>query len=295
MIQQAAVITFPGHVFQTVRCLQSIQAHYPEYRTITVIWDDFSIEHWPGYHNDLQSLLYQHSPGLDIVYCRFSELPGLDPVPSGWWRQQLVKLHLDRLLTNDSWFVVDGDVFFETRCDIDKQLPLTIQVDAGHEYIKLVENYVQTLLGLIDVRFDHAGRLAVTNPIPFRPLTRDLLQGLRHYVEGRFSENFLALHVQWFRNQNIVAWESPPRHMAMSEWELIEHYRRGVLKQTLPAVAIGSGWPREQDLANIDNPGGLFRHSYERDHEIGAEWFRAQGINVPSDVWQRLEAWAKQR
>lgn len=285
------VLTFPGHFFQTALCLQSLLRHYPEYsNNITVIADDVQCKPWSDYIDDLSIYL---GPGYKIV--PVSSISKIRDCVAGWWRQQLIKLTLDRILPGDQWFVVDGDVIFRSRCNVAQCVPVTRRYDADSRWSKMCVNYVQNLLGTeFGIMHDQTDAV-ITSPVPFRHLDSNLLCDLRRYVELRFGGDFVDLHMRWFDDQTIVADIDPPDRWVMSEWELIECYRRMVRAEIWPYKDIGSGYQITDELDSADPAQEIFVHSYLRDSSIGMHWFHEQGVSIPDLIWQKSLAWYEER
>lgn len=285
------VLTFPGHFFQTAACIKSLQQHHPEHTgTITIIADDVQCAPWVTYVQDLA----EHT-AVDCEIIPITALPGIRDCVAGWWRQQLVKLTLDRVLPDTEWFVVDGDVIFRSRCPVVNCVPISRRSDATTRWAIMCVNYVQALLGTEQGIMHDQGRPVTTSPVPFRHLTSSLLTALRQHVETRFQGVFLDLHLQWFQDQTIVADIDPPTRWVMSEWELIECFRRLVLDLQLPLCEFGSGYQIDVDTSKIclDNP--IFVHSYRRDAEISPEWFHNEGIAIAPNIWRNMLAWYEAR
>lgn len=282
-----AVLTFPGHFFQTALCIQNLLLHYPECTDrITVIADDVQCEPWAGYVSDLRHYLGSCYPVVPV-----SALPQISRCVAGWWRQQLVKLTIDQILPGTQWFVVDGDVIFRSRCDVQDCVPISRRYDATSRWSQMCINYVRGALGTNQGIMYDQDQPVTTSPVPFRHLDRDLLQALRGHVESRFNSDFVDLHLGWFQDQTIVADIDPPTRWVMSEWELIECFRQMVLGQRLPYHELGSGYQTDVDLDNADHSNGIFLHSYQRDTVIGRTWFRDQGVAVPDPIWQQAQTW----
>ena len=283
------ILTFPGHFFQTVLCLRSVVNLYPDCaETVTVVADDVQCEPWINYVQDLpQTLGSVHKVNIVPV----STLPLIRDCVAGWWRQQLVKLTIDQILPDFRWFVVDGDVIFRSRCDVENRVPISRHYDALNRWSQMCVNYVRGVLGTDQgIMHDH-DQPVITSPVPFRHLDRDLLQALRDHVESRFHGDFVDLHLGWFQDQIIVADIDPPTRWVMSEWELIECFRQMVLGQQLPYHELGSGYQTDVDLDRVNESNGIFLHSYQRDTVIGGTWFRDQGIAVPDPIWQQAQTW----
>jgi len=281
------VLTFPGHFFQTALCIQSLLHYYPECTDrITVIADDVQCEPWSGYVSDLRQYLGDLYPVMPV-----SALPQIRDCVAGWWRQQLIKLTIDQILPGTQWFVVDGDVIFRSRCDVQDRVPISRRYDATSRWSQMCINYVRGALGTDQGIMHDQDQPVITSPVPFRHLDRDLLQALRSHVESRFHGNFVDLHLGWFQDQTIVADIDPPTRWVMSEWELIECFRQMVLDQRLPYHELGSGYQTDVDLDTVNGSNGIFLHSYQRDTVIGGTWFRDQGIAVPDPIWQQAQTW----
>jgi hypothetical protein len=282
-----AVLTFPGHFFQTALCIQSLLRHYPDYtNTITIIADDVQCEPWVSYISDLRDFYQDRFEVIET-----STLCKIPDCVAGWWRQQLIKLTLDQILPGHEWFVVDGDVIFRSRCEVADRVPISRRYDPASRWNQMCVNYVRGVLGTDQGVLHDQDQPVVTSPVPFRCLDRDLLQCLRGHVESRFSSHFVDLHLGWFQDQTIVADIDPPTQWVMSEWELIECFRQMVQGQRLPYHDLGSGFQIDADLEKIRDEHGIFLHSYKRDAVIGPSWFRDQGLAVPDPIWQRALAW----
>jgi hypothetical protein len=287
----AVVLSYPGHFHQTQLSIKSLMKFYPETQQITFVLDDIQTEPWPSYVDDHVSAV-SNLLTIPFEVLTTSQMPDIKKCFSGWWRQQLVKLTLDRLVPGDQWFVVDGDVIFQTRSDIQDTVPVSFRYQPDQNYSILSCNYVKTLLGISRGNLTCRGTAVGTNPIPFRWLTRDLLAGLRAHVESRFGQEFVAMHLAWFRNQTIVYDCNPPTKLAISEWELIECYRRFVLGIQLPFTEPGSGYPLYTEINDLKQKQDIFLHSYLDDAEIDLTWLQ-QHLEVEPDTWVRSAEWLR--
>lgn len=286
------VLTFPGHFFQTALSIKSINRWYRP-QTWAIIIDDLSSVVWDSYEQDFVSYLKTEFPWLKFSLHRTSDYPQLHRCVSGWWRQQLVKLTLDTIVDNDEWFVVDGDVVFDAVCDVKNVIPISFRTQGPNSPLAVLGmNYVRNLLGITQGSLTVNNEYVLTNPIPFRWLTAHLLQQLRLHVEQRYNnKNFVELHLDWFDDQTILAFEDPPQRMIMTEWELIECYKQYVLDMKLPLVEMGSGYPLYMHTSELMGQPGLFRHGYIRDASIDRKWLECQNISVSDDIWQRCSDW----
>lgn len=290
----AVIITFPGHFFQTHLTVDSVARHYPEIEHITFVLDDVDAGPWTQYQQDFASAM-QDRCRVPHRYILVSDLDPINTCVAGWWRQQLVKMTLDQILPDQRWFVVDGDVIFDTRCEIQDRLPISYSFNAATNWGKMSMAYVRDVLGIEKGYLEEGNRAAVTSPVPFRYLDRDLLVRLRQHVSHRFDKDFVRCHLDWFENQTIVADIDPPNRWVMTEWELIESFRRHVLGVQLPFAEVGSGYALDIDTSDKQEGKNLFRHAYQRDTEIGREWFRYLTIDADEITWQRSESWYRCR
>jgi hypothetical protein len=286
----AAVLTFPGHLFQTVLSVRSLQLHYPEIEHFSFVLDDVEKTPWQDYEQDfVEQISAESTRPFDIF--RTSDLTLIKTCVAGWWRQQLVKCCLDQILSGDAWFVVDGDCVFETRCEVRQRVPITRRHSRDSRFSIMSKRYVRTLLGIRQGHLEDQGDWVCTNAVPFRLLDRPLLEQLRDHVQQRCHKEFVELHLDWFRDQNIVADHDPPDRMTMSEWELIECFRRYVQGQFWPFADIGSGYSMHIDRGAIAQQQDVFRHAYQWDAEIGQARFEALGVAAPDTVWQHCVQW----
>ena len=290
----AAVLTFPGHFWQTLLCVRRLHQHYPELESLSFVLDDVEKDPWLTYVADFRHHILEAWSG-PIRIITTSAMPVINSCVAGWWRQQLVKLTLDMWLPDQQWFVVDGDVIFASRCDIQQQVPISRRGDHDSRWSKMAVNYVRDLLGQGPGYLTCDGQPVITSAVPFRWLDREFLRGLRHHVEALWGGGFLELHHQWFADQTIVADIDPPDRWVMTEWELIECYRRWVLEESWPMHEVGSGYPIDVDIRDKQAGRDLFYHAYRRDSEIGADWFAQQGLTIESDRWHESERWYNYR
>jgi len=285
-----AVLTFPGHTLQTTLSIKSLIEH-AGVDAITVLVDDIAARSWSTYTEDLKSWLTLRFPRQSFDFVPYSRLDFQD-CPSGWWRAQLVKLYSDVLLPDwDEWLLVDGDVIFEKWIPIKDTTLYTTSTPGKHTPVAVLhQNYVKNLLGIDQGHLEVDGRYVATSPVPFRVLDKNLLLGLRKHVESRFGSTLLDLHLQWFRDQTIIAYEDPPQRMIMTEWELIECYRTYVCQLNSVFVEAGSGYELGKDLSSFKDP-ILYRHSYQRDSDISLDWFQQEIGEIPNSLWQDINDW----
>lgn len=286
----AVILTFPGHFFQTHLCVQSMLEHYPEITRLSFVLDDVQANPWHSYRDDFTDAILGKIDRSCQILCS-SAVSKINVCVAGWWRQQLIKLTLDQILSDDKWFVVDGDVIFQSRCEVQNLVPISRTYDADDRWSKMCELYVKGVLGIGQGVMLDQDQPVITSAIPFRYLDRALLSHLRQHVESRFKGDFVDLHLQWFADQTIVADIDPPTRWVMSEWELIECFRRMVQGQILPYKDLGSGYQIDVDISGLDSNSDMFLHSYLRDTSIGPQWFQDRDILVDDNIWQKSLAW----
>jgi hypothetical protein len=268
-IDQVVVTTFPGYFFSTVLCLRSVQQYVPDV-PISIIIDDFGLDAWPTYVQDCQDYISSQLPDQSIQYHLFSQIATVDRARAGgWFRQQLIKLHLDQILDTDHWLLIDADVVLKAPPDTDSvpSLPrLPGPIDIGNRL------YVKHMLGTATPWLDceTESKFLCTSGIPIRYLSRDLLTQLRRRVEQVHNRNFLDLHQELISQQQLVAFDPDSNKMVMSEFQLIEYFRNRCHWQPLP---IRSGAPE-------------FDHTSIKDWNHPCCYFA--DMQIPDHYWKKL-------
>jgi hypothetical protein len=284
-----AITTWPGYFFQTALCIRSIIKHFPS-RPIHIIVDtNHSNGHpiaspWPNFESDLKQYIQQQNLQLpEIVWHTVNEVPSIDQSNVGWWRQQLVKMCLDQYLPGDSWLVVDADIIFNGYPDFDK-----VPVIVDHLYARendpiTVGNrmYVKHMLGS-DHRITYNGYPACCSGVPFRQLNRLLLTQMRAHVENLHQIDFVKLHVDLCSRGKIVGYDPECKSMVMSEFELIEIYRKYFTDHPLPIHLVPGTHTYTLEIRNA----GVYRHSSLKDWTLGKDWLQEQGLQISDDHWQ---------
>ncbi len=266
-IDRVVITTFTGYFFITVLCLQSVKK-YLSHLPIDIIIDDFDLKHWPTYVDDCKQYLVDQFPDLDINFVVFSQLPHVDDARhGGWFRQQLIKLHLDQLVSDNNWLSVDADVVFKEYPATDI-IPVTRKsadaIDTGNrKYVKYMLSVERPYLG-------HSNEHLCASGVPFRYLTRDLLTQLRQHVEKIHNKNFLQLHIDLMKSGEIVAYDPSMQRMVMSEFQLIEIYRDQFC----------------HDNFNIQTSTSAFDHDSIKDWQRDRLWFESQGVPITDQHWQ---------
>lgn len=273
-LDRIVITTFPGYFFTTVLCIRSIRQYFPNL-PIDIVVDDINIDSWPSYVDDVKQQLIQEFPDLNFV--QFSQIPILSSndfnymLISGWFRQQLVKLHLDQLVTDNTWLVVDSDVIFH-------ELP-EIETVSIHDYPDTVNKindgnrrYAGYMLGTDTPFVGPEKEHWEVSDVPYRVLTRDLLVSLRTHVEQQHLTNFLNLHNSLIFSKKIDAHGD---NMTMSEFHLIEVFRNQYCPNQIQMIG---KYPRSN-----------FLHSNVKDWTRSPDWFESQNITVPDNIWNLLQ------
>ena len=265
MRPEALVITtYPGHFYLTATTIQSYLKHNQSL-PIVVIADDLSEWAWPSYAYDCATTY-----GCEIVSARtLQKLHKFAHAP--WYRQQMIKLHLDQILPFDSWLSVDGDIVFVE--------PLRVLADyythsPGGDIQKKQNAYVSRVLGLDKVGiWAYGQQLCMSNP-PIKHLNKNLLIQLRDHVQKLHQTDMFDLHLTLMGHEYSV-----------SEWELIENFKCHVLQKDLQLVKYNTHLIGNSQQTR---PKHCCLTCYSTDQEIGLGWFERQGIAVSDTIWQRL-------
>jgi len=230
--ERIVITTFPGYFYSQIKCLRSIQQYAAGF-PIDIIVDDFETKHWPSYVSDCDQYISATFPDVDIQFHRFSDFPGMELVKTGgWFRQQLVKLYLDKFVDSNSWLLVDADVEFIEPIRLD-----TISATVSRDTDPIGQgnrHYVKFMLGTDQPWAVNENEYWCMSSVPFRYITKDLLTDLRHCVENRHSQSLFDLHLDLFEQQQLVAFDPTGDSMIMSEFQLIEIFRHRYYHSPLP-------------------------------------------------------------
>jgi hypothetical protein len=285
-MKTAAVITYPGHFFQTRMCLDSLKFFYPDIKKFFLVYDEKTIEYWPDYVADMQQFYNCSNIDLPLEFVSFSQVdPLISSCPIGWYRQQLTKCCLDRVLPGESWFVVDGDVIFDERIDIKNVTPAQNRPMTDDSMTVMILNYIKTALGITQHPLVQGDRFFVTSSIPFRELKKSTLTKLREIVSENLSGDFVARHVEMVYNQQLIVYSDTPTALIMHEWELIEAVNQLIDPVNSPIVELSAGYDTMQHTSYKQPV--RYRHGYYKDAELPIEWLRAQFVDFPEQYWQK--------
>jgi len=260
---------------------------------VTVIVDDLSRHCWPGYVAQCEDFYNTLTPLVRVV--RVSQLPEASTYnqpTAGWLRQQIVKLHLDKLIEYPVWFFTDGDVQFHFPAPFDS-VPYTITNRTDD--IRPRQNlYVTRMLDIpnpgIVAQHPHmnwapdcTAQVCVSNP-PFRTMQAQTLRQLRQHIKDLRGQTIPEAH-SWLYDDLHHNGDAP---FIESEWELIENFRMHVLEEDLKLIYYPTvEWDGLADnhAKNIE----FCTTCFSSDAQLGRSWFEQQDIFVPDSVWQQLE------
>ena len=273
-LDRIVITTFPGYFFTTVLCIRSVQQYFPNL-PIDIVIDDININPWPTYVDDVKHYLTAEFPNLNFV--QFSQIPEIASndfnymLMSGWFRQQLIKLHLDQLVANNTWLVVDADVIFYEVPELDTvathQYPgQDNKINIGNRlYAGYMLDIDEPFVGPNDEHWE-------VSDVPYRVLTRDLLTSLRNHVEQVHKTNFLNLHTTMISTQQLV---SNGDKMTMSEFHLIEVFRNKCYPDSVQQVG---KYPRSK-----------FLHTCVKEWTQDRTWFETQNLIVNDNIWNSIQ------
>lgn len=268
-IDRVVVTTFPGYYFTQILCLRSIQ-QYAAGIPVDIIIDDFGLKHWPTYVNDCQQYITECFPEVNTTFHLFSKFAGMEKVKTGgWFRQQLVKLYLDQFVQGNRWLLVDADVVFTEPIGLDN-ISATVRTDPGPIDIGN-RLYVQTMLDCDQPWVVNEHEHWCLSGVPFRLLTRDLLEQLRGRIESTHNKLVFDLHLELFEQDKLVAYDPGGQTMIMSEFQLIEVFRHRYYKEPLP---IG------------ETTASGFDHTSLKDWRFERSWFEQQGVPISNQHWE---------
>lgn len=281
MFDRIAITTYPGYFFSQILCLRSIQQHTPGH-PVHVIIDDFGsqkcgLQSWPKYIKHCKKYILDNFTDLDIHFHLFSDFDQMSQVNSGgWFRQQLVKLHVDWMVPGQSWLLVDADVCFLEPPKVDI-VSATVNkhfnpIDHGNRlYVGYVLNCDQPWL-------QDPNEYWCVSSVPFRVVDRTLLEHLRQHVQQVHRQSMFDLHIKLFNSDQLVAYDDAGDKMIMSEFQLLEIFRHRYTNHPLP---IGRTWSTH------------FSHSSIKDWNLPRHDFEQQQVPVSDKHWYYLNQCAE--
>jgi hypothetical protein len=284
MSNTVIVISFPGHFLLTRLTIESLRKYYPEMKNIIVVYDDNYMDKWPDYVNDCAEYY-----SIDCLhFIPFSKIDSeIYHCPNGWYRQQLVKCCLDRIVTEDKFFIVDGDIIFDEHIDVENIIPVHhYKLSSFTDNMALtiaVTNCTKKLLQVNVNPFLTDRRYSITSSIPFRVVEKITLCKLRQIVENNFQKNFVSAINELVSTNKLTTYPTKPNDLVMNEWELIETVNL-MLNPKTPIVHTGSGY--DYFFNTTDIPYGRFRQGYVYDYQLIDKNFFT---NIPDKIRIKIQ------
>jgi hypothetical protein len=269
-----AVITYPGHCISTVLTIKNLyqltQWQVPCYLFIDDIGEQYY--QWEGNYLDDIKRFYYEQLNVDLRFVLFSEF-GFKKIWDGWLRQQLVKLNIDQFMPKSLWYVTDGDVQLNKTCDFTVS-PYNFVPHYNRDVYAQNCTYIKYMLQLNNVVRTHDNREIFSHHAPFRWIGRDVLVGLRKYVEDCLDEDFNELHWRLMKELKILGLGTTNDNMSMTEWDLLEAYKHFILDETLNLEF----WPTGED----------FQTFFGTDKDVDNSWYAQYNIKVPQDIQEKI-------
>jgi hypothetical protein len=292
--QPLVILTYPGHFLLTALTIKSFLL-YNSPVPIIIIADDLSRYSWPEYVAQCEKFYKTLANNVSVVaVSHLPEAHAYNQPNSGWVRQQIVKLHLDKLIADTVWFFTDGDVQYHFPALLDS-VPYVIT--RNKDDIQARQNfYVAKMLDIpnpgiiaqhphMNWASDCRAQVCVSNP-PFRSMQADTLKKLRQHLQELRGHTVIQSHTWLYDTFTVASNGDAP--FIESEWELIENFRVHVLNQDInlvyyPVLPLSlSGSYNTQNLEFCVT-------CYVSDRSLGKSWFEQQDIFVPAQIWQQLE------
>lgn len=280
-MRQLVIIThrYHYHICQ-VAILLAIKQFNPD--KIAIFFDDII-----GTRNGWQELgkqlltdmrrMYNFKFG-DIYALPFSSLRNVHNEPSGWIRQQYVKLNLHRLLPGDEWLVIDGDVLINHPID-----PWNYcYVNLGDPLRPHHDLFVRYALDLDQQRVMHSDIPVEFSGVPIRLLTRKTLEGLEKHIYDLHGTDVQGIRNSFTLRQGIE------KYLELSEYDLIGNYQHFVSKDLLPLQNLRIFFhSRFEILEKWDNLKEHITVLHGWD-DLPVEWYQQFGITINKEIWDIL-------
>jgi hypothetical protein len=283
-MKSAIIVTFPGHFLLTKLTIDSLRQHYPEFFNISVVYDDYFLDQWPNYVNDCADY---YCIDTDNIIPFSAVDPLIAQCTVGWYRQQFAKCCLDQVLVDDEFFIVDGDIIFDERIEVEHIVPV-------HEYnlsyftdnLALTQAVTNCTKFLLDIQFNKFlldNTYKITSSIPFRIVKKTTLSNLRQLISKTLGKDFVQGLNNFVDNQVLTAYPSNNNQLVMNEWELIESVNL-LQNPDVPMVHIGSGYDYFFDTSTVEY--GRFRQGYVYDHRLlDLNFFE----DIPKDFYSKVQ------
>jgi hypothetical protein len=290
--QPLVILTYPGHFLLTALTIKSFLLHNSTV-SITIVVDDLSRYSWPEYVAECEKFYKTLAKNVSIV--TVSQLPeahDYNQPTNGWLRQQIVKLHLDKLIEHPVWFFTDGDTQFHFPAPVNT-VPYTI-TNCTDDIRPRQNLYVAKMLDIsnpgivtqhphMDWAPECRAQVCVSNP-PFRTMQANTLQKLRQHIQDLRGQNVTQAHTWLYDDMHTAGGDAP---FIESEWELIENFRAHVLHEDLNLIYYPTV-PWHSLAINKAKNMEFCTTCFASDAQLGRHWFEQQDILISDSVWQRL-------
>lgn len=217
------------------------------------------------------------SPGATFAM-PFSSVQNVQTEPSGWIRQQYVKMNLHKFMPGDEWLVIDGDVIVNQSVDpynfwyFNPADPLQLHHDFFTRYV----------LDLKDKVAYFNSKPIEFSSIPLRVLTRKTLQGLEDYIFHLHKKSIREIRDSFTLQQNRSY------YLELSEYSLISNYQKFITEDLLPI--------KELDVHVCKQDEILSNWNFLKDKiavldgfdNFPKEWYAQWGVNINEEIWQIL-------
>jgi len=274
-IDRVIVTNHPGYFFISVLCLRSI-FEYLDQIPVTILIDDFDLTHWPSFVDNYKKYISQQFPSKNIAFECYSTLDKVnDGNAGGWVRQQLIKLHVDYFVSESNILLIDADVILKEYPNVSWIPARPFPESPTGLGFKL---YCKYMLGT-ELRVGSSEENLGSSWISFRFVSRELLQALRAHVENVHKKNFLNLHIELMQDKKILWYNDTEQTMIMSEFEMLEIFRKHFWKDPLPLRPYASNHFND----NIE------------DWNREPDWFQNQDVTIDLELWKSSQSFADKR
>lgn len=280
-MKNLVIITHRYHYHICQVAILLAMKHY-NFDSVTIMYDDVQGTKvgWQNLGSDLLRDLWSIRSWYrgSLRAMPFSELINVHNESSGWIRQQYIKLNLHKLLPEDSWLVVDGDVLLNypidpwSYCYINPSDRFCLHHDWLVRYVLNLEDK-RTLFNQNPVEF---------SSVPIRYLTRKTLQGLEDYIYELHNTNIINVYNSFTlkKNKNY--------YLELSEYDIIGNYQNFISNDLLPLKELEIYFhPKDDILSNWDMLKNKITVLHGWD-DFPAEWYSQFGVEINQEIWNNL-------
>lgn len=221
--------------------------------------------------------IHEFEPG-SIFSVPFSSLNGIHNEPEGWIRQQYVKLNLHKLLPDNEWLVIDGDVLINT--DIDPWR--YCYINPGDELKLHHDWFVRYTLNLGDKRVYYNNNPVEFSSVPIRLLTRKMLEDFEKHIYQLHNTDIKGVRDSFTLKQNRS------KYLELSEYDLIGNYQHFISMDSLPLKELEIYFnPKDKLFSNWNflKDKVAVLHGWDN---LPIEWYQQFGVNINQEIWDLL-------